>query len=267
MTKQARGLRHTLLSAQTIDNGAPVNGTAATETLTLTGLPLNNEIVTIKDTVYTWKDALSPTNDAYEALIGASASDSLDNLIAAINDDDSVEATGGYGRGTAAHPEVFAAAGAGDTMDIEAKVVGTAANAYATTETLTNGSWGAATMSGGVDRSGFSICNAHSAEYLTDKWSLEIVITGSGAIECDAYLWGYEEAGTYGNDGEYAKLGAGTNRGHVNVGQKISGTDKEVWRDVIMNLGQICDAYLEIRNRAGTSFSADAVLTMIEEVH
>lgn len=46
---------------------------------------------------------------------------------------------------------VTAADGTGDTVDITAKVAGTAANAYATTETMANGAFGAATMSGGVD--------------------------------------------------------------------------------------------------------------------
>lgn len=46
---------------------------------------------------------------------------------------------------------VTAADGAGDTVDITAKVSGTAANAYATTETMANASWGAATMAGGVN--------------------------------------------------------------------------------------------------------------------
>lgn len=41
--------------------------------------------------------------------------------------------------------------GAGDTVDITALTAGVAANAYATTETMANGAFGAATMSGGVD--------------------------------------------------------------------------------------------------------------------
>lgn len=44
---------------------------------------------------------------------------------------------------------VTAVDGAGDTVVVTAKVAGSEANATATTETLTNGSWGAATLAGG----------------------------------------------------------------------------------------------------------------------
>lgn len=46
---------------------------------------------------------------------------------------------------------VTAVDGTGDVVDITAKVAGTTANSYATTDTMANGSWGAATMSGGLD--------------------------------------------------------------------------------------------------------------------
>lgn len=46
---------------------------------------------------------------------------------------------------------VTAADGAGDTLVVTAKTAGLAANSYATTETLVNGSWGAATLTGGAD--------------------------------------------------------------------------------------------------------------------
>jgi len=46
---------------------------------------------------------------------------------------------------------VSAADGVGDTVDITAVTAGTAANAYTLANTMANGSWGAATMSGGLD--------------------------------------------------------------------------------------------------------------------
>lgn len=262
---QAQGRRLALASAVTADNSAPANGTAATQTLTLTGNTLDGLTVTIGTTVYTFKDALSGGSDAYEVLVGATASDSLDNLIAAVNDSGGVEGTD-YGRRTAKHPDVFAAAGAGDTVDIAAKVVGTDGNAIATTETLGGeGSWGGATMSGGVDRDGLSLEDAFGSRR-PNKYALEIVITGTGALECDAYIYGYERAGTYGNDGEYSRLGSGSAIGHVNSGSKITGTTKVVWKDMLVNLGFFSDVYLEIDNRSGTSFSLNAILTAIEEV-
>jgi hypothetical protein len=45
---------------------------------------------------------------------------------------------------------VSAADGAGDTIDLTADISGTAANALATTETMSNGSFAAATLEGGV---------------------------------------------------------------------------------------------------------------------
>jgi hypothetical protein len=120
---------------------------AATGVLTFTLNAADTETVTIGTTVYTFQTALvdSPNN----VLIGATASDSLDNLIAAIN----AAAGAGtlYGTGTIAHPDVSAAAGAGDTMDVTALVTGEAANSIVTTEGLTNGSWGGGNLAGGVE--------------------------------------------------------------------------------------------------------------------
>ncbi len=119
-------------------------------TLTLGGVPLADETVTIGTTVYTWKAAT--TTGAFEVKIGASASISADNLIAAIN----LGAGSGslYGSLTTIHPTVRAFAGAGDTVDVHTKsnttltAVGTL---IATTSTTTAGTWGAATLADGTD--------------------------------------------------------------------------------------------------------------------
>jgi hypothetical protein len=119
-------------------------------TLTLTGNAVADETVTIGTTVYTWKAA--PTTVAYQVKVGASASASIDNLIAAIN----LAGTPGtdYGSLTAVHPTVRAYAGAGDTMDVQTKVdtiltaVGTL---IATTQTMTNATWGATTLADGTN--------------------------------------------------------------------------------------------------------------------
>jgi hypothetical protein len=54
-----------------------------------------------------------------------------------------------YAAATTLHPTVSAVGGA-STVVLSAKTAGTAGNAIATTETLTNGSFGGATLSGGV---------------------------------------------------------------------------------------------------------------------
>lgn len=122
-------------------------GAKATGTLTLSGNAVADETVTIAGKTYTWKGSVGAT--ANQVLVGATASDSIDNLVAAI--------TGGagagtlYGSATVTHTTVTAVNGAGDTLVVTAISKGTAANAYGTTETMTNGSWGGATLSGGVN--------------------------------------------------------------------------------------------------------------------
>lgn len=119
---------------------------AATGTLTATGNFADGDTVTTGTKTYTFQTVLTNVNG--NVLIGASASDSLDNLIAAIN----LGAGSGslYAAATTANGFVSAAAGAGDTMDVTALVGGTVGNGYATTETSANASWGGATLSGGA---------------------------------------------------------------------------------------------------------------------
>jgi hypothetical protein len=106
----------------------------------------NGETVTTGTKTYTFQTVL--TNVDGNVLIGATASDSLDNLIAAIN----LGAGAGvvYAAATTANGFVSAAAGAGDTMNATALVAGTLANTYATTSVAVNASWGAATLTGGA---------------------------------------------------------------------------------------------------------------------
>lgn len=124
-------------------------GTTASGTLTLSGNAVADETVTIGAKTYTWKASVSTT--ANQVKIGATASDSLDNLIAAIN----AGAGSGtvYGSATTANSAGTAAAGTGDTLVFTAAAVGTSYNSTATTESMTNGSWNAATLTGGANAS------------------------------------------------------------------------------------------------------------------
>lgn len=133
----------------TITGGTFVLAVKATETLTLSANITDGDTVTIGSRTYTWKDTLASANDVKRH--ATIASDSLDNLIAAIN----LTGTPGtdYHTDTTIHPTVYAAEGAGDTMDASANSVGTTGNSIATTKSSSNAEWGAATMSGGVDRS------------------------------------------------------------------------------------------------------------------
>ena len=123
---------------------------AATGTLTFGSNPSATQTVTIDTKTYTFQATLTDVDGNVH--IGATASDSLDNLIAAINL--------GAGSGTAyaasmtLHPTVSAAAGAGDTMDATCILGGTQGNLIATTDTVTgNPNWGAVTLTGGTGNS------------------------------------------------------------------------------------------------------------------
>jgi len=118
--------------------------TAAVGTLTLTANVTNDSTVTIGTKTYTFKTVLSNVNGY--VLIGTLATDSIDNLIAAIN----LGAGSGvkYAASTTANGYVTAAAGPGDTMDVVAVALGVAGNSIITADTSSVAAWGAATLTG-----------------------------------------------------------------------------------------------------------------------
>lgn len=117
------------------------NAVAASGTLTLAENAVATNTVTIGSTVYTF---VAAADAAGEVTIGADASETIDNLVAAIAGDDFNDA----------HPLVTAAAGAGDTMVVTAKIRGTGGNLIASTDTLAGSSaFGAATLANGADPS------------------------------------------------------------------------------------------------------------------
>jgi hypothetical protein len=127
-----------------------IGGAASVGIFTITINILNTETVTIDGKVYTWLTALVPGDG--NVLIGATAEDSLDNLVAAINLDPAGSGIT-YAADTTLHPTVSAADGAGLTVDVTAKFTGTAGDAITTTEGIVSGGavWGGATLSGGAD--------------------------------------------------------------------------------------------------------------------
>ena len=109
----------------------------AVGTLNLTGQPADTETLTIGTKVYTFQTALTDVDG--NILIGASASATIDNLIAGIN------LTAGAGTAYASSMTtndagVYAAVGAGDTMTLYVNT----ATAIATTTAAANQSWGGA---------------------------------------------------------------------------------------------------------------------------
>ena len=119
---------------------------AATGTLTFDDNVLNTKTVTLGAKTYTFQDAL--TNVDGNVQVGASASESIDNLIAAMG----LKSGAGtdYAAAMTLHANCTGAPGAGDTMVATAMAPGTAGNAIVSTETI-NGSWATATLVGGLE--------------------------------------------------------------------------------------------------------------------
>jgi hypothetical protein len=155
-------------------------GTRASGTLTLTANPAAGETVTIGTKVYTFAETVGTT--ANRVLIGATASDTLDNLIAAVNGGAGSGTV--YGSGTVAHTLVTAAAGSGDTAVITAVAYSSSGNSIATTETLANGSWGGSTLSGGVTpcsyEGGYSDISGNPLDSVTSLQGVEIAVLAGG---------------------------------------------------------------------------------------
>lgn len=116
-------------------------------TLTFTGQPADAETVVIGARTYTFNTVLG---GADSVLVGASTEASILNLVNAVLATAS-QAGLTHGNGTAAHADVTAEEGVGDTMIAVARAKGTAGNGIATTDVVALASWGSATLLGGGD--------------------------------------------------------------------------------------------------------------------
>lgn len=174
-----------------IISGDTTTPTAATATLTLSANVPDATSVSIGTKTYTFKTILSNV-DGY-VLIGATASDSIDNLVAAIN----LGAGSGvkYAASTTANAYVSAAAGAGDTMDVLSIALGVSANLIVVSSTSLVAVWGTATLTGatGANRDGTYVV----AQVLSET-----------SLELDTELLGGVQANTGGS--LVVKIGATT---------------------------------------------------------
>lgn len=132
----------------------PDNGTKATGTLTGTLNFADSETVTINGKIYTFQTSL--TNADGNVKIGADLTASLTNLFNAINRTAGVPGTD-YAVATVAHTTVEAVSHNATTLVVRSRRTGTAGNAYGTTESATNASWGGATLSGGANATGLTL--------------------------------------------------------------------------------------------------------------
>lgn len=122
-------------------------------TLTSDGtVPTAADTVVVGNVTYTFRASVTTTaNEVKLGTGGAAAADSLANLKSAINADGN---TAVYGSLTVVNPDVGAGALTATTLQIYAKVGGTAGNSLASTEGSTHLSYGATTLAGGAAATG-----------------------------------------------------------------------------------------------------------------
>ncbi|MEE9573485.1 MAG: hypothetical protein V3W20_10585 [Candidatus Neomarinimicrobiota bacterium] len=113
--------------------------------LTLSANLSDTETITLGLKTYTAQTVLTDVDGNF--LIGATASDTIDNLIAAITLGAGVGVV--YATSTTANTQATAAVGAGDTMGASALLPTDEGNSIVTTETSATASWAAATLLGG----------------------------------------------------------------------------------------------------------------------
>lgn len=128
----------------------------ASQTLTFAANAVAAETVVIGTITYTWRATVGST--ANEVLVGATAAASAQNLYDAIN---ATAAKSGvtFGSATVANPYVRAKTVTATTVVVQAKLPGLAGNYIPTTETMTQGSWGAATLASGTGDCAADIVN------------------------------------------------------------------------------------------------------------
>lgn len=132
-----------------IDLSAAPTAAAAALVYTFAANPSAADTVTIDGVVYTYRATVGTT--ANEVLIGATLTNTRDNLLAAI--------TGGagagtvYGSATVANPRVTATANSTNAINAIARAKGTNGNSIAVAEAGAQTSWagGATALTGGVD--------------------------------------------------------------------------------------------------------------------
>jgi hypothetical protein len=188
--------------------GVPSVAVAATGTLTVTANPTDGETVTIGGTTYRFKNTVSVANDVK---IGNNAADSINNLLDAIAGSGDEGIT--YGTGTVKNTsaKVVDHLITDLTLKLEAEVAGY--SAIATTETLVNGSFGAETLTGGLNSTSvnvngttFSYVNSSpGANQFSNIAQLNALVTGLAGITSvisgtgNTILVTADTAGTAGN--------------------------------------------------------------------
>jgi flagellin len=152
-------------------------GANASNTLSAIGNAIADETVVIGATTYTFKASAAAAN---EVTIGASATETLANLAAAVNA--GAGAGVAYGSGTTANLSATAVA-SGSMVAFTAKVAGTGGNAIVSTETATlMGFSNAGTFAGGAGSAGLTTAAAAQAALTNINGAIQSVAATRGNI-------------------------------------------------------------------------------------
>lgn len=136
---------------------------AAYGTLTLTGVPHNNDTVTINSKEYVFQDELTETDG--HVLIGESMDDCIYNLIQAINLGDGAGTL--YAEATTLHATVTGVDLTATTMKVVAKTAGSGGNSLTLASSLTHGSWSGSYLANGAETSSSKVISSAIALALT----------------------------------------------------------------------------------------------------
>lgn len=146
-----------------VDGNVFIEGdVAASDTLIVAGQPGDTETVVVDGKTYTFQAVL--TNVDGNVQIGATSSDTTDNLIAAVN----LTGTPGtdYAAAMTIHPTVSAAYGVGPNIDFTYKLAGTVGNGTAVSETVSGWSWNNGSFTGGTNNISGTLANLGAAVLL-----------------------------------------------------------------------------------------------------
>lgn len=144
-------------------SGAMVAGSHAISVFTMTGIVVDSQTITIGTKVYRAKTVPNQINDVAK---GDSAEEFLANLKATING--TANSNQAY-PGTLADTAVIAVASDATTLTVRGRLIGTALNTVATTETFANGSWADTTLGGGTGASNPGVTTAGATTTIGDK--------------------------------------------------------------------------------------------------
>jgi hypothetical protein len=216
----------------------PPAKTFATGTLTLTGQPSDTQTFVVGATTYTMNTVLTDT--ANNILIGANATATCDNIVAAINAASGAGTT--YGTGTTANAGARAVRSA-DTVVLTAKTEGPAGALIVTTESLSNATFGAATLitAGSSSVAAPTLTDATAGVSIGFCCDQAVILVrsllGSGDITASPILWGYNPTA-----GAWFEIGA------LNSGNAIAETTTDAvnYAELIVGLRAFTRLHCEL---------------------